>query len=228
MKINNKKIYTYLKCVCVGMCVRDFDWIKFIWRKFIQHVITKIKEAQQQKYSKLHHALYIFWNCGDLNMDFIVVTLDAYIQSVNDIQFPDAHSQLFNTSILTSNRLQNRKLRLRVSNMSRWTWTDWMYDKNFIASTSNGVAQRRTYKLDTKSFRTQMPHWDGDFTYFLFTRYFVQHLAIITNENWRTCRIFTYLFSKSHLFVDVALAVARSDKIQLLYHFFILFHYYVN
>lgn len=57
------------------MCVRDFDWIKFIWIKFIQHVIIKIKEAQQQKYSKLHHALYIFWNCGDLNMDLPLLLL---------------------------------------------------------------------------------------------------------------------------------------------------------
>lgn len=38
-----------------------------------------------------------------------------------------------------------------------------------------------------------------------------------------SCRVFTYLFCskrKSHLFVHVALAFARSDKPQLLYHFF--------
>lgn len=48
------------------------------------------------------------------------------------------------------------------------------------------------------------------------SRYYNERIGV-------SCRIVTYLFSskrKSHLFVHVALASARSDKTQLLYHFF--------
>lgn len=97
-----------------------------------------------------------------------------------------------------------------------------------IKISSSRTAVCRTYDPDTDTrSRHSRLEWGEDFTYFWFTNYFVpsyQQLAIITNGLpylVTFLRTSSLLNCKSHLFVlNVALASARSDKTQLLYHFF--------